>query len=198
MKFKFSPIYVYLGIIVLAAVVIIFFTDVNNGTSPNSTAQMPDDDVHRNLPKDGTPPSAANVQKEIKERIDAMKKDVESNPADTLKMRQLADLLFQAHQPEEAGKYYEMIIKKDPKRIDMMFALSSVYYFKQDFDKTEEITKQILKVNPNNLEAKFNLGAVAATKGDTLRARAYWKEVLSGKPGHELEEMAKDALERTK
>lgn len=197
MKYKYTPVYIYLGIIVLAAAIIILFADINTGNG-NMTGQMPDDDIHKNLPKDGRTPSKANVQKDIIAKMENLKKAVEANPDDTLKIRELADLLFQAHKPNEAEKYYQMIIDKDPKRIDIMFALSSVYYSRQDFDKTLEITLQILKLNPFNPEAKYNLGALAITKGDTARARLYWQEVLKGNPNHQLEEMAKDALARTK
>lgn len=201
MKFKFSPAYIYLGIIILAAVVIIVFTQTEKPAAlplpADGQTTMPDDDIHKGIPKDGAPGSA-NVQKEVVMTIDSLKNYVSKNQSDTASMRKYADMLFAAHKPAEAQQYYEMILKKDPKRIDMMFALSNVYYFNQEFKMTEEMTNRILKIDPNNLEAKFNLGAVAATMGNDAKAKEIWQSIISKSPDHPMAEMSRQALARLK
>ena len=97
---------------------------------------MPMDEVHKKLNNGMTQnPSGSNVSEEVKHKLDVMKKAVDANPSDTLKMREYADFLAAAHKPDDALLYYQKIIDKDKKRKDIYFSMTLIYYTKGDLGK---------------------------------------------------------------
>ncbi len=200
MKFKIAYLYVILG---LGVVVTLFIlsrpknteTQIPSGNIENK--QMPDDDVHKGMqnPVEGNP-SKSNVSQEVYQKMDKMKKDVEANPRDTIKIREYADFVSAAHRPDEAIIYYEKILKVDPHRNDILFNLSMVYFSKQNYDKAEDYTSRILNNDKNNTQAMYNLGAIAASKGEKERAKVIWNKLISDYPGDEAAQLAKSSLEK--
>jgi len=203
MKFKFSPMMVYPAIMVLAAaVIIISSTDLSSNKNTNSTqtgsvtsGKMPNDDVHKNMGKE-TAPSKDNVISGIKQKMDALKVEVEKNPGDTAKVRQYADFLAEGHGQADAIKYYGMILKKDPNRIDILQSLGYIYYMQQDLNAAEAYISKAYSLNKSNFQALFNLGAIAATKGDNKKAAKIWKEVIAKRPNSEVAKLAQDGLKQ--
>jgi tetratricopeptide (TPR) repeat protein len=199
-KMKFKPIYLY-GVVILIAIItllVVTQTDSNEKTNVDITnKQMPMDDVHKKL-NNGViqNPSGSNVSEEVKHKIDVMKKDVDANPNDTLKMREYADFLAAAHKPEEALSYYQKIIDKDKKRKDVYFAITFVYYTKGDFVKAEEVTQTMLKLFPGDPMANYNLGAIEATKGNKEKAREIWTKLINENPNDKTSELAKSSLNK--
>ena len=202
MKFKISPIVIYPAIIILAAVIIIIFsTDFSSKKGSEPTAQaspitsekLPDDNIHRNLGQ-ATPPSKDNVIADVKKKMESLKTEVEKNPNDTAKVRQYADLLAEGHGQADAVKYYEMILKKDPKRVDILQSLGYIFYVQQDLNKAEAYIGKAYSLDKNNYQAYFNLGAIAATKGDNEKAKKIWKEIIAKHPKTQEAKLAQDGL----
>jgi len=202
MKFKFSPVVVYPGIMILAAVIIIFFsTDFSSKKSvssvpnagPITSEKMPSDDLHKNMGT-GTPPSKDNVITDIKKRMETLKTDVEKDPNDTVKIREYADMLSAGHGQADAIKYYEMILKKDPKRVDILQALGYLYYMQQNLNQAEAYIAKAYALDKNNFQALFNLGAIAATKGDNAKAKKIWNEIIAKRPNSEVAKLAQDGI----
>ena len=197
---KFKPIYFYA--ILAVAVVVILFIVVQTGNNEKvsvdiNNKQMPADDVHKNLNKGLVDnPSSANVSEEVKHRIDIMKKDVEANPADTLKIREYADFLAAAHRQDEALKYYQKIIEKDKGRKDIYFAITFVYYNQRNLAKAEEVTLQMLKLFPNDPMVNYNVGAIEATKGNKEKARDVWTKLIKDFPQDKTAELARNSLNK--
>jgi len=198
LKFKISYLYLLIG----AAVIVVLFILSNEKSTPETTAgnienqEMPNDEVHKGLqnPVDGNP-SKGNVSSEVYKKMDMLKKEVEANPNDTSKMREYAEFMAAAHRQDEAIVYYQKILNIDPKRDDILFNLSIIYYTRQDYDNAEKYTSQILKNDKNNTQAMYNLGAIAASKGQKDRARNIWNELISKYPNDETAELAKSSLE---
>jgi tetratricopeptide (TPR) repeat protein len=200
-KMKFKPIYLY-GIIALVVVVTLLIVSQSNSNEEKvnvdiTDKQMPMDEVHKKL-NNGMKqdPSGSNVSEEVKHKIDVMKKDVDANPTDTLKMREYADFLAAAHKPEEALLYYQKIIDKDKKRKDIYFAITYVHYTKGELVKAEEVTQTMLKLFPNDPMVKYNLGAIEATKGNKEKAREIWNKLISDNPNDQTSELAKNSLNK--
>src|SRR4030067_408304 len=103
---KIKPLYLYGGILVLATVFLIFFTSRKDSDSSENISknEVPDDDIHKGLKNPNQSPGKENVSSEVKHQLEMLKKSVEENPNDTLKMREYADLLATAHHPEEDRK----------------------------------------------------------------------------------------------
>jgi tetratricopeptide (TPR) repeat protein len=111
--------------------------------------------------------------------MDILKKAVEENPGDTLKLREYADLLAAAHMQKQSVEYYNKILTINPKRTDVMFSLSFVYYNLGDLANAEKQTKRILEIEPENGNAMYNLGAIAASLGDRIKAKQIWQKLAS-------------------
>lgn len=204
MKFKLSPVVVYPAIMILAAVIIIIFsTDFsskkNEVTTPQAgpitTEKLPNDDVHKNMGKE-IPPSKDNVISGVKKRMEDLKVEVEKNPNDTAKVRQYADFLAEGHGQAEAVKYYEMILKKDPKRVDILQSMGYIFYIQQDLNKAEAYIAKAYSLDKSNFQAFFNLGAIAATKGDNEKAKKIWKEIIAKRPNSEIAKLAQEGLQQ--
>jgi len=202
---KFKPIYVYLIILVLAVSGLIIFT--NTGTSPASSVisgessgnQMPSDSIHKNLQTTGSPaPSKDNVSESFKRELSSLQNAVEESPNDTLKLREYADLLAAAHKQNEAIPYYVRIIKKYPRRADIMFSMSVIYFNEGDFTNSELITRKILQYDKNNLQAQYNLGAIAASQGDSEKAKLMWNKIINENPPSELAGLVRESLNKLK
>lgn len=200
MKFKI----VYLYVILAAGVIVtLFILSSSDNKTPQVTAgnienqPVPDDEVHKGMQNPvGQNPSKSNVSQEVYQKMDNLKKEVESSPGDTVKMREYADFVSAAHRPDEAIKYYEKILDINPKRNDILFSLSMVYFGKQNYDKAEECTNKILKNDKNNTQAMYNLGAIAASKGEKERAKVIWNKLVTDYPGDEASQLAKSSLEK--
>ncbi len=192
---KFKPLYAYLGLVVTLIVLLVVFTQKNNSnsTADVSNQELPNDDIHKGL-KNGGSPNRSNVSADIIRKMEELKKSVEENPNDTLKLKEYADFLTEAHKPDEAVKYYQKILKVNPKRTDILFSLAFIYYNKQDYDKSGELTNQILSYDKNNVLALYNLGAIAATKGDNEKAREVWNELIEKYPNSEAAKAAQQSL----
>ncbi len=192
---KIKPIYIYGSVVVLAIIFLVFFTSRNDSNIPENVQnnQMPDDDIHKGLQQ---PPGKDNVSSEVKRHLEMLKKEVEENPKDTLKMREYADFLSAAHQPDEAIIYYNNILNVNPKRSDVLFSLAYIYFNKKDYDKAEGLVNKILLYEPDNTEAMYNLGAIAASNGDKQKARTQWEKLIKNYPGSNASKLAESSLKK--
>jgi tetratricopeptide (TPR) repeat protein len=195
---KIKPLHLYGGVLVLAIAFLIFFTSKNSDSSENiSSNEMPNDDIHKGLknPMQG-PPGKENVSGEIKHQLEMLKKGVEENPKDTLKIREYADLLAAAHRPEEAVIYYYGILNINPRRTDILSSLAFIYYNKKDYSKASDLISKILLYEPDNTQAMYNLGAIAATSGNKTEAKKKWEELIKKYPDSNESKLAENSLKK--
>lgn len=198
---KFKPIYFY-GILVVAAVALLIVVGIEE--APDTTEApivnnqtMPDDDVHKQLKNQmNTSPGKENVSEEYRKKLSELKDAVDSNPSDTLAMRNYADFLSASHKMNEAIPYYEKILEVNPKRADIYFSLALIYYNKQDLVKCEELNNSVLSFDPKNQMALYNLGAISATRGKTDKAKEFWNKVISINSESETGKLANESLSR--
>lgn len=195
---KIKAIYIYLGVFVIFVGAILFFSNgakKSTALNLNQNQQMPNDEVHNKL-KSGEEPSKSNVMQAAIEKLNALKEDVERNPKDTSKVREYADMLTMSHKSDEAIKYYEQILKVNPKRIDVLLQLTYVYFTKGDLAKADGYTNEILIINRNNLFALYNVGAIAQAKGDSKKARAAWNNLFNRYPNTEVGKLAAKSIQQ--
>ena len=194
---KLKPIYLY-GIVAAVAIVTLIIvsqtSDSDKITGNITDKQMPQDDVHKNFNHGMTNPNGENVSEEVKHKLDVMKKDVDKNPNDTLKIREYADFLAAAHKSDEALVYYQKILDKDYKRKDIYFAVTFIYYAQKDLAKAEETTVKMSKLFPDDPMVLYNLGAIEATKGNKDKAREIWNNLIKTHPNDKTTELAKNSL----
>ncbi len=196
---KIKPAFLYPIILIILAAAVVVYTQYDSGSADSTPAPVsgiPDDDIHKSIPPGTEAPNKGNVSESFIHQLNMLKETVAKNPGDTLRVRQLADLLAAGHKGEEAIPLYRSILQKDPKRIDILFSLSQIYYLKSDFTETEKLTNNVLKIDPLNLQALYNLGAIAATKGDKEAARKQWDNLVKKYPETEIGKRAQESLSR--
>jgi tetratricopeptide (TPR) repeat protein len=200
MKFRFSTkiFYPAFFLILLVGVVLVTQFEKEKTKTPLSSVQdkqMPMDDVHKNM-GNADAPTRANVNENFRKQLENLKQKIEVNPKDTLALREYADLLNEGHKPLEAIQYYEKILSFNPKRTDVLFNLSIIYFNNKDLNKAEEFTNRILSFDKNNDQAHYNIGAISAAKGDREKARTIWEDLIKKYPGSPTAILAASSLER--
>lgn len=199
MKYEFKPLHLYLGLALILVILVIVFVpqyDQKPEHSANNDphATMPDDDIHKGFGNQS--PNKSNVNADVMKEIKELKENYEKNPDDTLAARKYADYLNAAHMGDQALSIYEKILKKDSKRIDILFAVTFAYYQKKEFDKAMSSTESILLVEKNNTEALYNKGAIFAAKGNKDEAKKIWNDIIKRFPDSEAAQLAKASIER--
>lgn len=197
MKISKPLIYLFFVLLVVGtAAILINYNQSSMSTKGGSKnlGRMPDDEIHRNMSPRGASPG--KVTPEFKAKIASLKSEIEANPQDTTKIKELANLLVAGHNPIEAIIYYEKLLKLNPQSLDTYFALSDIYYERQEYDRTLELTKKIIELTPSDERAYYNLGAVKASMNEISEAKRIWNEVIAKFPGTESAKLAADALNR--
>jgi tetratricopeptide (TPR) repeat protein len=193
---KFKLLYIY-GILLVAALFVLLFLTSQSGEDQPMVNRMPQDDVHKQF-QNNTPPGKDNISNEFYQQLEELKLEVEKNPSDTMKLKAYGDYLTAAHQFNAAVPVYEEILAKDPRRTDIYFALTFIYYNMRDMAKAEEVTNKVLSYDRNNLQARYNLGAIAATGGENEKARDIWTKLSKEYPGTREARLAVEGLDRLK
>lgn len=192
---KVKPIYIYLVLFISFIIGLILFTNKSaSNEGINLSQKMPADSIHNSIGGEGEMPSGSNVMEDVKKKLEELKLSYEKNPEDTLRVREYADLLKFAHQPEKAIELYEKIIKKDSKRIDILLELTFLYFNKGNLDKAEAITNDILRIDKNHQLGIYNSGAIAAAKGDKLKAKSIWQGLINKYPNTEIAFIAQQSI----
>lgn len=141
-------------------------------------------------------PSAENVAPSVRERMNRLRKRVEAAPADTAARRELATLLFKAHEPEAAAEHYRAYLERRPRHRQSWFDLANAYGRVQKWDQALQAVKQMLTHFPNDPAALYNAGAAAANLQRYAAARTYWRRALRNDPSTTVRTNTEDALQR--
>lgn len=197
---KFKPLYFYGAVAAVVIIILIIVSqrgEQGNLKQEDKTAQqeLPDDEIHNPF-KTKESPGKDNVSEGFRHKLEMLKKSVEENPTDTLKIREYADMLAAAHQKELAIEYYQKILNIDANRTDILFSLSFIYYSIGNLDEAEVQTNKILAIDPENTNAQYNLGAISAGKGNTEKAKEIWMKITEQHPDDEVGIKAKNSIEK--
>jgi tetratricopeptide (TPR) repeat protein len=196
-----KPVFIYGFGVVLALVVFWIISSQNNSTSKVpandiTNKQMPNDSLHRSLQMPGNKPDKANVMASVMKKMEKMKKDVEENPKDTVKIKQYAQFLEAAHQSKEALEYFDRILKIDPERIDILYSEAYINYRDRNFKDAEKLLHKIISIDKTSLQAYYNLGAVAFSSGNKAKAKEIWTKLVKQHPKSKIGKLAKKTLDQ--
>jgi len=186
---KIRPLYIYIALLFIVCAVTILFISRSASTSSNSGKNgIPLEDIN-NADK-------VNISEKASQRLAELKKTIDNNPQDTLKMREYANLLGGAHHDQEAAKVFENILVIDPKRIDVMLVLTYIYFTLGNTGKAEEYTNRVLTINKDNPEANYNLGIIELKKGNKAKAKQILNSVIKRFPENIVAGLAKTSLQK--
>ncbi|MCB0731748.1 MAG: tetratricopeptide repeat protein [Ignavibacteriae bacterium] len=198
---KIKPVFIYISLFIIVIVSLILFSNQSNSEKNaneiSENSQMPNDEVHKSMMQKGSP-NSGNVSNSFKQKLDDLKKFVEENPSDTSKIKEYADLLSAAHNPEKAIELYNHILTIDKNRIDILSSMAITYFNKNDFISAKKYFEEIIEVDPQNVEAQYNIGVVDARIGDINAARKQWEDLVANHPNTKMSDMAKESIEKLK
>jgi len=195
---KFKMIYLYVGLIIM---LILFLTiEENNFFDKTNTKKVLDNSNTvvntKSMNPDKKTPTKENVNKDVYHKIEKFKEAIVKNPSDTLMIRKYAELLALSHKSNDAIKTYDMILEIDPKRTDVLFEKSFIYFSKLNYIDALEATKDILKIEHNNSKAYYNLGAIYASIGNKKEAKKNWNFIVNNYPDAQEAKLAKESLKK--
>ena len=194
-----KPLYIYIAGIILAVLVFYFISNNSTQTTSSSskvnTNQMPQDKIHSEL-QNPQAPGKNNVMAGIMQKMDELKMEVEAHPNDTLKIRQYADFLTEAHQKDQALIYYKKILNINPRRVDILYTVAYLNYVGKDFNAAEKNLNKILSIDKNNVNAYYNLGAIAVSQGNKAKAEQIWEKLVMEYPKSPIAQKAKDSIKQ--
>jgi len=193
-----KPVFIYGFGLLLAIVVFWIISSQNTTTSTPANdiinKQMPNDSLHKSLQMPGNQPDKANVMAAVMKKMDSLRTEVEKTPNDTLKLKRFAQFLEAAHQPKEALKYFDRILKVNPKRIDIIYSEAYINYTSRNFAEAEKLLYKIISIDKSNLQAYYNLGAIAFSSGNKTKAKEIWTKLVKEHPNTKIGELAQKTL----
>jgi cytochrome c-type biogenesis protein CcmH/NrfG len=192
-------LYLIIGLILVAAVVVFILVPEDSGAPEQPTAdQMPHNHPEVGGMEQGMgdgQPSASNVRGDFMTEYRRLKEKVAAQPAsDTSDVLSFARMLLDAHQAANALPLLERYHKAAPKNVMVMLDLSLAYYDTQSVDKAESITKKALSIEPNNTTAMYNLGAIYAKTERKAEAKSMWQKLIAQSPESKDAQRAKELM----
>lgn len=124
------------------------------------------------------PPSATNVSHDFRRRVAELQTRLDSAPADTLALRELARMLFDAHSMEEASALYERYVGLVPDARQAWLDLATAQASLERWDEAEQTMLRMLDVFPDDPAATWNLGAILANQGRSEEAATWWHRTV--------------------
>jgi len=182
--------FIGLGIILLAAVAVaVMVREESPRTAQSPTATPPPSEAA---------PSKENVSSSVRETITHLRELVKNDPTNTRNILELARMLQNAHNTQEAADYYAKGLAlgggNDSARIDYSLCLFEMGRIKESLEQN----RIVLRRNPRNSQALYNIGAIHANTGARDSAEVYWRRLISMHPSNELALRAQRNLESLK
>lgn len=179
---NFKPIYVYPAIVLVAISAIIVFLILDKEKASQS---LTENKSH----------SQKNVSPEAIKMLAELKAKFEANQGDTLVVREYADFLAKGHDQDQAIELYKRILNEDPKRLDILFSIATLYFHTQKLDEAEIYVNKILTFDQNNTLALFNKGVLEYNFNRVDAAKTIWEDIVKRFPTSPEAELAKKELE---
>ena len=199
---KFNKMYVYILLLVVAVAGVVIFSTLSGkkakeAPSLSEGTPVPGDDLHKGM-GDGSAgnPGAGNVKDEIKQKMADLEKAANENPNDTTKLLEYAEFMGMAHKPDKAIDGYTRYLKINPKNVEVLVALSSLYFQKKDFTNSLATINKAVALDPKNTEAIFYLGFVENGMGNKAKAKQIWEKLIKDFPGSSGASLATEELKK--
>ena len=127
----------------------------------------------------------ANIQSEIRQRPKDAIKTLEKYLKDHYReevIEQLIDLQFQAGEPAEVVKLFNILLEHDPMSVNTYSRLSRLYYLLQDYRKSEQLLTQALSIAPYSGSLHSSQADIYSEAGDKDKAVKAYEKALALNP----------------
>ena len=147
----------------------------SRGAAPTAQQQMP--------PPQAPAQQAPAPAPALVERIKALEKQTQLEPANVAAWTELGNLYFDTDQPEKAIPAYEKSLTLEPGNPDVTTDLGVMYRHVGKFDKALECFNKAIAANPGHVIASFNKSVVLEhDKNDRAGALAVLKTLAAKNP----------------
>lgn len=189
-----TRIYLIIGAVLVAVLVIVILLPTDESSAPADAAQGQMPPGHPNVNEPGAP-SKDNVIGSFMEEFERLGKKIEAQPkTDTTDVLMYARMCLDAHQAATALPLLERYSKAAPKNTDVMLDLSVALFETGKPEAAEAMTMKVLQLEPKNTTAMYNLGALAASQDKKDEARKHWEKLIKEYPDSPNAERAKQFM----
>jgi len=127
-------------------------------------------------------------------QIDELKAYISNYPDSAGKIIELANMLFDSKQLDEAIEYYNKYLTLKPDDADARVDLGICYFEKTDYDGAIRQMETALRYDPKHIMAHYNLGIVNLNKGNLEKAKIWFNKVIELNPNSEYAKKAEELL----
>jgi tetratricopeptide (TPR) repeat protein len=139
-------------------------------------------------------PNSENVNHAYRQQVRTFEDRIREDPSDTTAMRELGNLLQDAHQNDESARWYRSYLELSASSRQVRLDLAAVLAATGDLEGAREAMLALLGIYPDDARAQYNMGAISANLGRTDEARSWWEKVASQSGNLELKEKASRSL----
>ncbi|MBX2820190.1 MAG: tetratricopeptide repeat protein [Rhodothermaceae bacterium] len=143
-------------------------------------------------------PSALNVTRSTTKQLDALRMRVVESPEDTMHVVRLARMLQNAHQPNEASKYFKHYLALRPENRQAWLDLAQNLAELKRWEEAQKAMESMLTHFPDDPSGLYNLGAIYANQARIEEARQIWTQVATQSSDLSVAEMAASSIDRLK
>ena len=143
-------------------------------------------------------PSASNVTRSTTQQLDALRMRVVESPEDTMHVVRLARMLQDAHQPDEASKYFKHYLALHPENRQAWLDLAQNLAELKRWEEAQKAMESMLTHFPDDPSGLYNLGAIYANQAKIEEARQIWTQVATQSADLSVAEMAASSIDRLK
>ena len=132
----------------------------------------------------------------LTEVIEAYQKAVELDPGSAGALVNLGTIQFNAHNFQDAERYYLEALEADPQYALAHFDLANLYDEQGDRVRALEHYQASLKISPGYADAHYNLALLYQGSNQTMKAVRHWTEYLKLDPSSHWSSIARRELSK--
>ncbi len=105
-----------------------------------------------------------------------------ANPKYDIAHFRLGLLMLQAERPEEAEKYFNLVVQLSPASYEAHYYLGNISYNRNDLDRAKTQYEEALRIRVNYADAEYGLGHVFHQQNKTDLALAEFEKIIKIAP----------------
>ncbi|MCK6605189.1 MAG: tetratricopeptide repeat protein [Ignavibacteriaceae bacterium] len=184
-----AKIFGFLGVLAVLSVVMMSVA----GTFDSPKLANNQDHVHTE--GDGHNHGTLQIDPQNVQAIEQLKADLVTNPADHEKRLNLAHLLSDNGNFQEAIDNYKTYLAANPGIPEVIIDMGVCYFNMNNLDEAERIFLEAIKINPKQQIGLLNLGVVNLQKNNISKAKEWLQKAVDVNPASPSGTRAKELLE---
>jgi tetratricopeptide (TPR) repeat protein len=122
--------------------------------------------------------NTVDIPEEIKVKLEQLAANPESVPLNI----EIANLLFDHNQFDQAIPFYQRALQGDPANIAVQIDMAVCYFNLRQFDQAIAEMEKALRIDPDHPKGLFNMGIIYYNLKDFDKVREYWEKLFAAHP----------------